>query len=225
MNSSNSVLSHPHKIVQAIGLGKKIGAAVVLQDASFALSPEETCAIVGPSGSGKSTLLQILGLLDRPSHGKLELCGVDTANATSAELAIMRNRMIGFIFQAYHLLPRLTCLQNVALPLLYRGLGVRDAQARAREAIGAVGLSSKEASYPNQLSGGQRQRIAIARAIVGEPNLILADEPTGNLDSTSADEILGLLFSLKRALVIVTHDLQLAGQCSRTVVIRDGRIQ
>jgi len=133
--------------------------------------------------------------------------------------------MIGFIFQAYHLLPRLTCLQNVALPLLYRGLGVRDAQARAREAIGAVGLSSKEASYPNQLSGGQRQRIAIARAIVGEPNLILADEPTGNLDSTSADEILGLLFSLKRALVIVTHDLQLAGQCSRTVVIRDGRIQ
>ena len=225
MNSSNSFIAHSHKIIQAARLEKKIGDAVVLQDASFSLSAEETCAIVGPSGSGKSTLLQILGLLDKPSSGKLELCGVDTANASSAQLALMRNRMIGFVFQAYHLLPRLTSLQNVALPLLYRGVGSRDAQVSARQAIGAVGMSAKEASYPRQLSGGQRQRIAIARAIVGEPNLILADEPTGNLDSTAADEILTLLFSLKKALVIVTHDLQLAGQCGRTIVIKDGRIQ
>ena len=225
MNSSNSFLSQPHKIIQAVQLEKRIGDTVVLQDASFSLSPEETCAIVGPSGSGKSTLLQILGLLDKPSCGRLELCGVDTASATSAELALMRNRMIGFVFQAYHLLPRLTSLQNVVLPLLYRGVGARDAQAKARKAIDAVGMGAKAASYPRQLSGGQRQRIAIARAIVGGPNLILADEPTGNLDSASANEILALLFSLRTALVIVTHDLQLASRCGRTVVIKDGRIQ
>lgn len=200
----------------------------ILNDIRLTVNRGDSCALVGASGSGKTTLLNILGLLDQPMSGRFSLDGRDMVSATSDERARIRNRQIGFVFQSFNLLPRLSALDNVALPLLYRGYSRQQARSLALQQIERVGLSDRIAHRPADLSGGQRQRIAIARALVGEPTLILADEPTGNLDSETAQEIMSLLLELNHVgavtLVMVTHDLTLAQQLDRCVHVQDGRI-
>lgn len=200
----------------------------VLKNINLTIRRGESCAIVGTSGSGKSTLLNILGLLDSPESGNYFLDGQNMATVTADERAILRNRLIGFIFQNFNLLPRLSALDNVALPLLYRGYSRHQARQRAMSQIERVGLADRLAHRPADLSGGQRQRIAIARALVGEPALILADEPTGNLDSDTAQGIINLLLELNQTqavtLVMVTHDFALAQQLSRCLHVQTGQI-
>lgn len=201
----------------------------VLSGVSLAVRQGEMCAVMGASGSGKSTLLNILGLLDRPTSGRYLLDGTDVAEAGADTLADLRNRCIGFVFQAFHLLPRLSALDNVGHPLLYRGMPRTERRRLAEVELARVGLSDRQAHRPEELSGGQRQRVAIARALVGNPVLILADEPTGNLDSASAAEIMDLLEQLNRSLnvtvIVVTHDPAIAARCSRQIVVRDGTVQ
>ncbi|PWB33694.1 ABC transporter ATP-binding protein [Pseudomonas sp. SDI] len=199
-----------------------------LSDISLNITRGQSYAIVGTSGSGKSTLLNIIGLLDRASSGHYRLDGFDIGKTTADQRATLRNRLIGFIFQSFNLLPRLSALDNVALPLRYRGCARSEACARARRQLERVGLSARSHHRPADLSGGQRQRVAIARALVGEPALILADEPTGNLDSTTAAEVMALLLQLNRdagvTLVMVTHDQKLASSLDHCLVVKDGRI-
>jgi len=200
----------------------------VLENITLTIKRGESCAIVGTSGSGKSTLLNILGLLDQPASGRFVLDGYDMASATQDERAGLRNRLIGFVFQSFNLLPRLSALDNVALPLLYRGYSRHQARQHARSQIERVGLADRISHRPADLSGGQRQRVAIARALVGEPALILADEPTGNLDSETAQDIMDLLLELNRAqsvtLIMVTHDSDLAKRLDRRLHVQGGRI-
>lgn len=200
----------------------------VLHGVSLEVAQGEMCAVIGASGSGKSTLLNILGLLDRPSSGEYLLDGADVARASPDALADTRNRRIGFVFQAFHLLPRLSAQDNVAHPLLYRGVPRAERRRLAQEQLARVGLADRLDHRPDQLSGGQRQRVAIARALVGTPSLILADEPTGNLDSSSAGDILALIERLNRDLgvtvIVVTHDAAIAARCGRQIVVRDGRV-
>ena len=187
----------------------------------------EFVAIVGKSGSGKSTLMNIIGALDVPTKGEYILDGQDTSDMTDDELAEIRNRTIGFIFQQYNLLPKLTLLENVELPLLYQGLPEHERRERALFQIGRVGLSGKEKNYPNQLSGGQQQRVSIARALAGNPSLILADEPTGALDSRTSKEVLSFIRQLNdegNTIVMITHDPTIAVNAKRVVEIIDGRI-
>ncbi|AYA40849.1 ABC transporter ATP-binding protein [Xenorhabdus nematophila] len=188
----------------------------------------QSCAIVGTSGSGKSTLLNILGLLDKPTSGKYFLCGVDMSTADNDLRARMRNKEIGFVFQSFHLLPGMTATENVALPLLYRGVSASQSHKIAREKLHWVGLSHRAEHYPADLSGGQRQRVALARALVGEPSLLLADEPTGNLDQQTAEEILLLLSSLHTenamTLVVITHDAMVANHMQRELRMVDGQL-
>jgi len=196
-----------------------------LDGVSFAIEEGDMVAITGPSGSGKSTLMHILGCLDRPDSGRYVLDGQDVSRMSKDELAEVRNRKIGFVFQTFNLLPRLSAIENVELPLLYAGM--RDAKDKAAEALRVVGLADRMKHAPNQLSGGQRQRVAVARAIVTNPAMILADEPTGNLDTKTGHEIMGLFRSLHeqgRTIIIVTHEADIAQQCRRQVHIRDGRI-
>jgi putative ABC transport system ATP-binding protein len=210
------------------GVSRYLGGQVVLDDVSLVIPAGQSCAIVGPSGSGKSTLLNLIGLLDLPCAGRVLLDGHDTSTASAAQRAILRNRLLGFVFQSFNLLPRLTALDNVALPLCYRGVGLLHAQAAARRQLQAVGLQARMAYRPAQLSGGQRQRVAIARALVTEPRLLLADEPTGNLDGDTANGILCLLKSLNHergvTLLMVTHDPVMARQMARHLEVRDGRV-
>lgn len=200
----------------------------VLKNINLTLRRGESCSIVGTSGSGKSTLLNILGLLDSPESGRFILNGIDMATTTADERAALRNRLIGFVFQNFNLLPRLSALDNVALPLLYRGYTRQQARQRAVYQIEQVGLADRLNHRPADLSGGQRQRIAIARALIGKPALILADEPTGNLDGDSAQSILELLLNLNRmqavTLVMVTHDLALAQQLDRCLHVQGGQV-
>ena len=187
----------------------------------------EHVAIVGPSGSGKSTLLQILGCLDTPTGGTYRLDGEDVGELSESRLAEVRNSKIGFVFQGFHLLARASARRNVELPLVYAGVPPKERRARAEEALESVGLGDRMKHAPNELSGGQRQRVAIARALVTNPAMLLADEPTGNLDSHTGAEILALFDELKspeRALIMVTHDAALAARALRLVALRDGRL-
>ncbi|MDR2450629.1 MAG: ABC transporter ATP-binding protein [Candidatus Accumulibacter sp.] len=201
----------------------------VLDHACLTLDAGERCAIVGASGSGKSTLLHLLGLLDRPESGRFLFAGRDMARASADERAVTRNRRIGFVFQSFHLLPRLSALDNVALPLRYRGQSRAQARRQARFQLQRVGLSDRAEYRPADLSGGQCQRVAIARALAGEPSVILADEPTGNLDGATAKEIMDALLRLNEThgltLVVVTHDEGLARRLGRRLRVRDGRVE
>jgi putative ABC transport system ATP-binding protein len=199
-----------------------------LRGIDLTVSSGEFVAVVGPSGSGKSTLMHILGCLDRPTSGSFRLAGVDVATLDDDGLALLRSRAIGFVFQSYNLLPRTSALENVAAPLLYQGVGRRDRLARARVELERLGLGDRLSHDSTELSGGQQQRVAIARALVTEPALILADEPTGDLDSASGAEVLALLTSLHRAgrtVVLITHDLDVAAAAPRIVHVRDGLLE
>ena len=200
-----------------------------LRGVSLRIDPGEYVAVVGPSGSGKSTLMHLLGCLDRPTSGVLRVGDRDVATLGDGELAGLRNHTIGFVFQSFQLLGRTTALDNVALPLVYRGVRRADRRARAEAALTAVGLGHRLGHRPGQLSGGEQQRVAIARALVGEPGLLLADEPTGNLDTGSGAEIMALLDGLVRdrgvAVVVVTHDPDIAAMARRRVRMRDGLIE
>ncbi len=187
----------------------------------------EYVALIGPSGSGKSTLMNLLGCLDTPSEGKYVLNGRDTSTMDDNDLARVRNQEIGFIFQSFHLLPRMTVLQNVMQPLVYRGIPKAERVKMATEALDKVGLSHRMGHRPNQLSGGQRQRVAVARALVGKPSILLADEPTGNLDSKTSAEIMALFDELHQqgqTVIVVTHEPDIAAHCHRTLRVSDGKI-
>jgi len=225
--------SSPPALIELDHLDKDYvtGPVVVraLVDVNLTVAHGEFVAIVGTSGSGKSTMMNIIGCLDRPTRGLYLLDGVEVGSRTNDLRAIVRNRMIGFVFQGYNLLARSTALENVELPLVYRGIGKRERTERAREALAQVGLESRMEHRPNQLSGGQQQRVAVARALVTSPPLLLADEPTGNLDTRTSYEVLALLQALNRkngiTIVLVTHEPDIAECASRVVTMRDGRVR
>jgi putative ABC transport system ATP-binding protein len=208
---------------QLDGLG-----VTALRGVSLTIAPGDYAAILGPSGSGKSTLMHLLGGLDRPTTGTLLIAGRDVAGLSPAELAALRNRTIGFVFQAFHLLPRTSAVDNVALPLVYAGVRAGERRRRAAALLERVGLGHRLGHRPNQLSGGEQQRVAIARALVTGPSLLLADEPTGNLDTVTGAEVLALLETLNResgvAVVLVTHDHEVASRAHRQIRMRDGVI-
>lgn len=199
-----------------------------LRGLTFAVQPGEHVAIVGTSGSGKSTLLNLLGALDRPTAGEVRFEGRDIRSFGEDELAELRNRRIGFVFQSFHLLPRLSAVENVMLPLVYGDTPRRERRRRAEEALDAVGLGDRMEHRPTEMSGGQQQRVAMARALLTRPDLILADEPTGNLDTATGEEVMGLLERLHReqgvALVVITHEDEVAVRAQRRIELRDGEV-
>jgi putative ABC transport system ATP-binding protein len=200
-------------------------SVAALRGVSLTIDPGEYVAVIGPSGSGKSTLMHILGCLDVPTAGDYQLAGEDVSHMSETALAEVRNRRIGFVFQQFNLLPSMTAWQNVELPLVYAGVPRGERKKRAVDALGRVGLAGRIHHRPSELSGGQQQRVAVARALVTEPDLILADEPTGNLDSGSAAEVMRLMGELHdagRTLVLITHDTDVASAAGRVVGIRDG---
>ena len=218
-------------VLDVRGLSKVYGegetAVHALRDVDFTVRRGEYVAVVGHSGSGKSTLLNMLGCLDAPTSGRYLLEGLDVADLDERQQAVLRNRQIGFVFQAFNLIPRTTALANVELPLIYAGVGRRVRRERALAALSLVGLGDRADHRPNQLSGGQQQRVAVARALVTTPALLLADEPTGNLDTASTADVLGLFDRLHRAgrtIVIITHDDEVAARAERVVLVTDGRV-
>jgi len=218
-------------MIEAEGLTRscRTGAVVVeaLKGVTFGIREGEFVAIMGRSGSGKSTLLNILGLLDRPDHGSYRLQGVDLSRAGDDEVSAARNRKIGFVFQQFHLLERVSAVRNVMLPLLYSDENADDGAVRAERALQTVELSHRAKHFPSELSGGEQQRVAIARALINDPALILADEPTGNLDAQSSAGILEILRRLAdsgRTVVLVTHDPDIAARADRLLVLEDGRL-
>jgi len=239
---SSPVIGSPKSTVRANGDGDVViriegitkqyvmGESVIhaLRGVDLLIHRNEYLAVMGPSGSGKSTLMNMLGCLDTPSSGRYEFNGKDVASMEDDELAEIRNREIGFVFQTFNLLPRSTSLQNVELPLIYAGIKAHERRRRAEEALVAVGLGDRMDHKPNELSGGQRQRVAIARALVNQPSIILADEPTGNLDSHTGEEIMALLENLYaegNTIVVVTHEEEIAEHARRVVHLRDGVIE
>jgi putative ABC transport system ATP-binding protein len=219
----SDALIHLESITKVYGMGDAEVAA--LRDFSLSVASGESLAVMGPSGSGKSTLMNILGCLDTPTSGRYWFAGQDVSRLNETELAHVRNRRIGFVFQQFQLLPKLSAWRNVELPLLYRN--VQDRRGLALQALEQVGLANRVDHRPTQLSGGQQQRVAIARALVTNPDLILADEPTGNLDSASSRDVLAVLHDLNeqgRTIIIITHDPEVAPVAKRTVHVRDGRL-
>jgi putative ABC transport system ATP-binding protein len=203
------------------------GDVKALRGVDVTIESGELTAIVGPSGSGKSTLLHLIGTLDRPSSGVVRIAGYDVARLTDRELSALRARHIGFVFQSFHLADGVSALDNVADGLLYAGVPLRVRREKARAALERVGLGHRIGHRPNQLSGGERQRVAVARAVAGEPDLLLADEPTGNLDTVAGTEVLGVLLDLHRSgttIAVITHDQEIAEWAPRQVRVRDGRI-
>lgn len=199
-----------------------------LRGVSFSIEPGEFVAVTGPSGCGKSTLLNIIGLLDEPSGGSYELDGMEASRMSDGERSAARLHRIGFVFQAFHLLNRLSAMENVCLPMMYAGETAAGMRHRAHGLLARVGLSGKERKTPLELSGGERQRVAIARALANSPKLLLADEPTGNLDSASSREIMDILFDLGRGgmtVIMVTHDRELAARAGRNIRMRDGKLE
>jgi putative ABC transport system ATP-binding protein len=220
-----------HPVIQVEGLGKTYATGELevhaLQDVSMSIERGAFVAIMGASGSGKSTLMNILGCLDLPTSGRYCLDGVDVRRHDDEDLALIRNRKIGFVFQSFNLIPRTSALSNVELPLVYAGVPRADRRARAQTALERVGLADRAAHLPSELSGGQQQRAAVARAIVTNPPLLLADEPTGNLDSHSTEEVLDIFTALHdegRTIVLITHEADVAARADRIVSLRDGRI-
>ena len=219
-------------IIAAEGLTKDyhLGSHTVhaLRGVSVTIEPGEFVAVMGPSGSGKSTFMNLLGCLDTPTAGRYVVDGEDVAGLSPDALARIRNAKIGFVFQQFNLLPRTSALENVELPLLYAGVSARERRARARARLAAVALADRESHQPSQLSGGQQQRVAIARALVNNPAVILADEPTGNLDSRTSVEVLTLLQRLNReglTIVLVTHEADIAAYAGRILSFKDGRLR
>lgn len=214
------------KIVRNFPLGIQI--VKVLKDIELEINANEYVALMGPSGSGKSTLMNLLGCLDSPTSGTYLLNGKDVSKMSDNELADVRNQEIGFVFQTFNLLPRSNALDNVALPLVYAGLKSQERKKRAAEVLGQVGLGDRMDHRPNQLSGGQRQRVAVARALVNSPSIILADEPTGNLDSTTSIEIMRLFDAIHRAgntIILVTHEEEIAAHAHRIIRLKDGQVE
>ena len=213
-------------VTRSYELGARAEPVAALRGVSFVVEQGGFVAIVGPSGSGKSTLLNLIGALDRPTTGTVRINGRDIAALNDTQLARLRNTQIGFVFQQFQLLPRTSATDNVALPLVYAGLGRAERVERARAALSAVGLGHRLTHQPNELSGGEQQRVAIARALVTDPRLILADEPTGNLDTATGDDVMALLEALNAdrgvALVVITHDPDIAGRAPRQIRLRDG---
>ncbi|MFE4105624.1 ABC transporter ATP-binding protein [Almyronema epifaneia] len=221
----------PHPLIQLEKVSKVYGAGNTevraLWDVSLNIEQGEYCSIMGPSGSGKSTAMNVIGCLDRPTSGKYYLDGENVAYLEEASLAHIRNRKIGFVFQQFHLLPQLTALENVSLPMVYAGIAAAERQERAAEALKRVGLAERLHNRPNQLSGGQQQRVAIARAIVNRPLLILADEPTGALDSQTTQDVMRIFAELNTdgiTVVMVTHEIEVARLTRRVVWFRDGQV-
>ena len=218
-------------MIELTGIGKRYRFGdsdfAALQEVDLTIGRNEFAALTGPSGSGKSTLMNVLGCLDTPTSGEYRLDGTTVSGLDEGELASVRNRKIGFVFQNFYLMPRMSALDNVAQPLIYRGIAPPRRREFAAEALRRVGLGDRTRHRPNQMSGGQRQRVAVARALVGRPELLLADEPTGNLDSRTAAEILELFATLHadgQTLIIVTHDPAVAACCRRTIRLHDGRV-
>ena len=219
-------------VIRTVGLTRDypMGGETVhaLRGVDLEIPPNEFIAIMGPSGSGKSTLMNLIGCLDTPSAGQYWLAGLEVSRMTDDELARVRNRQIGFVFQTFNLLPRASSLHNVELPLVYAGLPTKERHRRAEAALASVGLADRMDHRPAELSGGQRQRVAIARALVTEPSIILADEPTGNLDSTTSEEIMKIFEELHRTrgqtIVMVTHEADIARHAARVVTLHDGLI-
>jgi putative ABC transport system ATP-binding protein len=229
----NGEPDEPVPVIQARGLTKvyQMGDMEVkaLRGTNLDMYPGEMVSIMGPSGSGKSTLMNIIGCLDVPSAGIYRLDGIDVSRLEDDQLAAIRSKKIGFVFQSFNLLARTTALANVELPLIYAGVGGRERHKRAAESLELVGLGNRLDHKPNELSGGQQQRVAIARALINQPKLILADEPTGNLDTKTSDEIMRLFQQLNRergmTIIFVTHDPETADYCQRIIHIRDGQIE
>ena len=215
-------------MIKVSNIYKRFGDLEVLHDVSLEVKEGEIVSIVGASGAGKSTLLQIIGTLLVPDEGSVEIAGKNPMRLSERAMAQFRNRHIGFVFQFHHLLPEFTALENVMLPALIGGVKRREAEARAVELLGLMGLDARLSHKPNALSGGEQQRVSIARALMNRPSVLLADEPTGNLDTHNRDEVQQLLYKLRdelgQTIIMVTHDEQLASQADRKIVMSDGRI-